>query len=117
MCIVQTGKMCIVQTGKMCTVQTGKMCIVQTATHPSMKESTQEGGAKRRPPVWRQREAPPHSLMGVWLSAQYASSLSAQCTSSLSAQCTSSLSAQFRDPKSLEARHIARKKLASNGLK
>ena len=47
--------------------------------------------------------------MGVWLSAQ--------CTSSLSAQCTSSLSAQFRDPKSLEARHIARKKLASDGSK
>ena len=31
--------------------------------------------------------------------------------------CTSSLSAQFRDPKSLGARHIARKKLASDGSK
>ena len=27
------------------------------------------------------------------------------------------MSAQFRDPKSLEARHIARKKLASDGSK
>ena len=43
--------------------------------------------------------------------------LSAQCTSSLSAQCTSSLSAQVWDPKSLEARHIAREKLASDGSK
>ena len=65
LCIVHTGKMCIVQTGKMCIVQTGKMCIVQKATHPSMKESTQGGRAKRQPPVWRRREAPPPSWMGV----------------------------------------------------
>ena len=26
--------------------------VIATATHPSMKESTQGGGAKRRPPVW-----------------------------------------------------------------
>merc|ERR1712185_734362 len=56
-----------------------------------MRESTAFGA---RPPVWRRREAPPPSWMGVWLSAQCTSSLSAQCTSPLSAQCTSSLSAQ-----------------------
>ena len=115
--MVKTGKMCIVQTGKMCIAQTGKMCIGQTATHPSMKEAalraafTHGGGFSHRPLVWIP------SWMGVWLSAQCTSSLSAQCTSSLSAQCTSSLSAQFWDPKSLEARHIAKEKLASDGSK
>ena len=35
--------------------------VIATATHPSMKESTQGGGAKRRPPVWIP------SREGVWL--------------------------------------------------
>ena len=35
--------------------------VIATATHPSMKESTQGGGAKRRAPVWIL------SLMAVWL--------------------------------------------------
>ena len=72
-----------------------------------MKESTQGGGAKRRPPVWRRRFAPPPSWMGVDVCvavavAEAVAVAVAVAVPSLSAQLTSSFFSE---------------KLASDGLK